>query len=187
MGDNQIVTRFVNVFKKNHLGDSGSIGERMLVKIDNKDYIFEYDGEKWNEIEENNAKYIYIVDRNDTVIYYQNNVFLLNNYFICSHCKKVINKTSKYNQQEICIHCYFNINYHNPNRSEYDREPLTIGKYIHDYEKNHNVNFCSNKNCCFLCDYKNGKILCDIKDSELIYKNKLIDIVQKNNSIEFVI
>lgn len=170
---------------------NGKYGERILKydKIKKEYTICEFDGKTWIEIEQTD-KPIYVLINlqliNYTVILYKKKILNINKFFICCNCEKITINRLKYLNTEFCIHCFFQKNYDNPNRKEYDIPPLTIGKYIFKNEKKHNMNNCEYPSRCFLCDYKKGKILFDINDSELIYKDKLIDMIKKKQ-LEIII
>lgn len=163
---------------------AGEVGDIFLVNIGDVYSIIEFNGSDWKFIEVNQQepKYLYVIDKNKTMILFQNKLWNANKYFICVHCHKISMMSLKIGKDTLdcCVHCFFKINHDNPNKNEYDIPPMTIGKYIQKFSNRHNPNECVDSERCFLCDHKKNKLLIDIKDKQLIYPNKLIDLLKMN-------
>lgn len=187
MSDSQIVS---SIIEKNYNYTNSKVGERYIMEHDGKYHISEYDGTKWIIISKDysHPKYIFVSDIMKTVILFGGKFWKQNKWFICSECEKLTLQKMKYmkGMVELCVHCFFKLHHDNPNKKEYDGCPLTIGKYIHTYARQHKSDKCSDPSKCFLCDYKNGKLLLDINDRNIIYKGKLIDLL-KSTSIDITI
>jgi hypothetical protein len=191
MIENQIVTCIyeTDIFR-DKMKFRGVMGERLLKhdNLSNEYVIFEFNGKFWGEVEPNiDPMYIFVQDYGVTIILFNKKIYPTAKYFICKCCEKITTNKLKHPEQELCIHCFYQKNFDNPNRKEYDGIPMTLGRYIQMYERNHNMYQCTNPTRCFLCDYKKGKILFGINDSELIYKGKLIEMVKNNKKLEITI
>ena len=184
MSDNQIVTNIVS----SKTGFPAQIGERFILR-DSKCEIIEYDGKQMITIPQTSVpKYIFVSEILTTVILFNDKIWNFKKWFICSTCEKLTMNKIKctYNMKELCIHCFYKINYDNPNRTEYDGNPMTIGKYIKKYSRCHRMDRCSDPKRCFLCDFNNGKFMSDINDRDIIYGKHLNEIL-KNKTIDITI
>lgn len=182
MGDNQIVISIIDNYTllENNINNA-QLGDRHIVKKDDQYFIVEYDGKSWNYLKTDAIpKYIFVSDRLTAILFYHNKLWNLKKWFICSECKQLTLYRMKRMKgtDEICSHCFFKINYDNPNKHEYDCEPMTVGKYIKQFASNHNIEKCTNHNKCFLCDYIKGKLISGICGKELIYDKNLMDVLK---------
>lgn len=187
MADNQIVSDIVQSVDNY----TAHVGERYVLRKNKTYELIEYDGTGWKNIRDDIVpKYIFVSKQMRTIIHFNGKIWAQSKWFICSECEKITINSLKYTHgnREICVHCYFKMNYDNPNMKEYDCPPMTLGQYINKFAKvhYHNINKCPNKNKCFLCDYKNGKILFNINDRNLIYNGNILNYV-KNTTIDIVI
>ncbi len=187
--DNQIVSSVIHEID-NTIREISVDGDRYLIDDKEGFHISEYVAGDFitTNIDTTRHMYIYVIDTNKTIIVINNKIWSTNEWFICNECNVLTNVNFKltYKNNEYCNHCFFAINYTNPKRDEYDGHPMTIGKYIQMYSKNHNIKKCKHPNRCFICDYKKGKVLCDINDRQLIYSGKLVDQL-KNSKIDIII
>ena len=170
MTDNQIVDDIILSINSIQFGSDGT---RYIAGSNGTYQIYEFSHGKFETAADDALpKYIFVRNSMKTVILYNKKIWKLNKWFICASCGKITNIRMKYmyNKEEICVHCFFIMNYDNPDKKTYDKAPLTIGKYIKKYAYRHNSEICNSTERCFLCDYNKGKLLLDINDRELLYR-----------------
>lgn len=186
MTDNQIV---MAIIPDTEHTPNATAGERYIVDDGKKCVIFEYTGTAWKELQQSMyPTYVFVTQQMKTIILFNKKIWSQRKWFICSLCGKItLNKMkSKIGATEVCIHCFFKANHDNPNKSEYDGKPITIGKYIQKFGKSHRI--CAEPTRCFLCDFKNGKLLLDIKDRNLVFTKKLVELLHTDSeNIDIVI
>lgn len=188
MVDNQIVISILD--NPDELNQCPrQLGDRYIVKKDERHLIAEYNGSEWIYEKTNmNPKNIFVLNpkpnpfattQNNTVILYNEQIWNQYRWFICSKCEKLTSNKLKsvIGAVELCIHCFFKKNYDNPDRSAF---PMTIGAYIKKYAITHNSTTCSNQSRCFLCHFKQGKIMANIEDIHLVYPNGILSVLRAN-------
>jgi hypothetical protein len=82
----------------------------------------------------------------------------------------------KTENEKMCQHCFFMLNYDEEKRLEIDKKYIDQGycvaMYISECSDNHNFTECKRSNC-YLCDYKNKKPIKNILLTESIYPDGL--------------
>ncbi len=72
----------------------------------------------------------------------------------CNYCAKFFKAETivDYDDDEICLHCYFCINYTQKDKID-GKNDIHMATYISNYKNTHPKDFCLKKGMCVLCDY----------------------------------
>jgi hypothetical protein len=105
----------------------------------------------------------------------------------CTTCSRFFNSDDLFPLEEnLCIHCFFWLNYSIENRHiadiAYSDFDIDIPNYILKYKNKHVMNPCpkSGVGSCFLCDYNNNIIIENINKKNLLgYSNKNVNNIKK--------
>lgn len=107
----------------------------------------------------------------------------ISNLAMCSNCQKYYNTdffVALENDDDICQHCFFWINYDEDSRLNIDKKysnfGITVANYVITCHQNHNFETCTRRTDtggCLLCDYKLGIPIQNILNPELLYPPEL--------------